>query len=174
MSQTHFQLEFKTGLYLLPQLPGMYYLEVPAEIVKQMGAGFSIRLVCTVNGRLSFQCGLVALGGGAAYITITKKRMKELGLREADEVNLRLVPDTSEYGMEVPEELSELLRQDEEGKRRFQNLSAGKQRYIIQYVSTVKSSSLRLERALLLIGNLKKLPPGKESFRAMLGLPERD
>ncbi len=43
------------------------------------------------------------------------------------------------------------------------------QRYILNYVSTVKSLNLRVERAFLLISNLKKLPKGKETFKEMLG-----
>jgi uncharacterized protein YdeI (YjbR/CyaY-like superfamily) len=57
--------------------------------------------------------------------------------------------------MDVPEELKELLAQDPEGKRRFDRLDCSvKERYIIYYVTGVKSSQLRLERALLLITNL--------------------
>ena len=72
--------------------------------------------------------------------------------------------------MEMPPELAELLRQDEEGKTRFNQLTPGRQRYIIHYVSAVKSSQLRIDRAILLIENLKKLPKGKESFRETLGM----
>jgi hypothetical protein len=43
------------------------------------------------------------------------------------------------------------------------------QRYIIHYVASVKSSQLKIDRAFLLLTNLKKLPKGKETFRAMLG-----
>jgi uncharacterized protein YdeI (YjbR/CyaY-like superfamily) len=96
--------------------------------------------------------------------------MKKLGVCFGDEVIVSLQADTSEYGMEMPEELSELLSQDEEGNRRFHLLTKGRQRYIIHYVSSVKSTQLRIDRAIMLIENLKRLPPGKESFRAMLGL----
>lgn len=132
-----------------------------------------MRVICTVNNKLSFQGGLVALGEGSAYITLNAKRMKELGVKLGSEVTISLAKDESEFGMEVPEELSELLKQDPEGKKRFETLSPGKQRYIIHYVSSVKSSHLRADRAVLLISNLKKLPLGKENFREMLGLPPR-
>ena len=96
----------------------------------------------------------MALGQGNAYISINSKRMKELKVKEGDEVFVELAIDKSEYGMDVPEELQELLNQDPEGKRRFDILSPGKKRYIIYYVAGVKSSHLRLDRALLLITNL--------------------
>lgn len=164
------ETKFRTHVGVLEHLVGMHYLHIPARIIKAMGGTFSKRLICTVNGELSFQGGFMALGNGDAYISINKSRMKKLGIQKGDEVLLQLKADSSEYGMEMPEELSELLKQDTEGNRRFHALTPGKQRYIIQYVNTVKSSDLRINRAVLLISNLKKSKEGKESFRQMLGL----
>ncbi|MCX6296151.1 MAG: YdeI/OmpD-associated family protein, partial [Bacteroidetes bacterium] len=109
-------------------------------------------------------------GKGNGYISINASRLKKLGLKFKDEVLVSLKKDESEFGMEVSEELKELLEQDEEGLRRFNMLTPGKQRYIIHYVNTVKSSQLRINRAIMLITNLKKTKEGKESFREMLGL----
>ena len=159
---------FHSLIYRLAQL-SMFYIEVKQEIIANLGGKMNIRLICTINKSLSFQCGLMALGQGNAYISINSKRMKELKVKEGDEVFVELAIDKSEYGMDVPEELQELLNQDPEGKRRFDILSPGKKRYIIYYVAGVKSSHLRLDRALLLITNLKLTKEGKESFREMLG-----
>lgn len=153
----------------LEHLVSMRYLEIPADIVKKLGGKFNIRLLCTVNDAITFHGGIVALGKGKGYISFNLKRMKEIGVKDGELVDVKLVPDQSKYGMGVPEELKELFKQDKEGKRRFDALSPGKQRYVIHYVSTVKSSQKRVERAILLIENLKKLPVGKESFREMLG-----
>lgn len=163
-------IKFDTKIYRLEYLVGMHYFEIPASIVKKLGGKFNVRLVCTVNGKLSFQCGLVALGKGKGYISINAARMKKMGLKFKDEVSLELKKDESKYGMNVSEELAEVLKQDKEGNRRFKMLTPGKQRYIIHYVNTVKSSQLRIDRALLLITNLKKTKEGKETFREMLGL----
>lgn len=163
-------LRFKTLIGVLKHLPGMHYLEVPARIVKELG-GLKVRLVCTVNKKLSFQCGMVAHGAGKAYISITKKRLKELHLGEGSEAAVELKVDRSKYGMKMSEELKIILQQDVEGNERFHKLTLGKQRYIIQYVSAVKNPDKRIERGMLIIENLKKLPLGKESFREMLGYP---
>jgi hypothetical protein len=162
-------IKFQTCIDRLDKLK-LNYIEIPVNIVKEMGGTFKMRLMVSVNGTENFHGGLVALGEGKGYITINNKRMKELGLSIGDWVEVVLNPDESKYGMPVPEELEELLRQDPEGERRFEMLTAGKQRYIIHYVSQVKSSQLRIDRALLLIENLKKLPEGNEDFRGMLGL----
>lgn len=147
----------------------MHYLEVPTSIIKKLGGKFRGRYICTVNGGLNFSCGLVALGQGRGYISITKRRLKEINLAAGDRAAVVLTPDTSKYGMVVPEELKAVLKQDPQGKKRFDGLSPGRQRYILNYVGSVKNSDKRIERALLLIENLKLLPVGKESFAKMLG-----
>src|SRR5688572_3422939 len=106
-------VEFTSTIEPLKHLPGFYY-EVGPAVLKKLGGKMNIRLVCTINKKISWQCGLMALGKGSAYITINAKRMKALGVKPGDSIKVSLVPDKSKYGMEVPEELAELLRQDPE------------------------------------------------------------
>ena len=163
-------ITYKSKIYRLEHLVGMHYFEVPPDIIKKLGGTFKMRLHCTINAKLTYQGGLVALGNGSGYVSINMTRLKKLGLKFKDEVTVSLVKDESEYGMVVPEELNELLNQDEEGFRRFKKLTIGKQRYIIYYVNSVKNSQKRIDRAIFLITNLKKTKEGKESFRQILGL----
>ncbi len=165
-------VEFKTTIEELQHLSG-HYFELSPSIIKKLGGKMSIRLVATVNKKLSWQCGPMALGKGSAYITISAKRMKELGVKPGDTIHISLAKDESKYGVDVPEELAELLKQDSEGEKRFHSLTPGMQRYIINHVGTVKSSRLRIDRAIMLIENLKKLKQGKETFREILGLPKK-
>ncbi len=162
-------LSFTTTIGILKHLKGMHYLEIPKQVVTKIGGIGAKRLLCNVNQQLTYPAGLVALGEGKAYITISTKRMKELGVTKDDEVNVTLTEDVSEYGADMPEELAELLKQDTEGKYRFDVLPPSVKRYVLNYVATVKSQQLRIERAFLLISNLKKIPLGKENFRRMLG-----
>jgi hypothetical protein len=165
-------LEYKTTIEELQHLSG-HYFELSPTIIKKLGGKMSIRLVATVNHKLSWQCGPMALGKGSAYITISAKRMKELDVKPGDTIHISLVKDESKYGVDLPEELAELLNQDPEGEERFNLLTPGMQRYIINYVATVKSPRLKLEKAIMLITNLKNLKKGKETFREMLGLPKK-
>lgn len=171
MTKNNYNITFKTTIELLPHLPGMHYIFIPTTVVKSLGGGFNHRLICTVNNALGFQCGLVALGTGNAYISITKTRLAKLGLTVGNMVEIKLKKDVSQFGMQMPVELNTLLNQDDEGNRRFFKLTPGKQRYIIQYVGAVKNPDKRIERAILLIQNLKNIVPGKENFREILGLP---
>ena len=163
-------ITFTSVINRLQHLLNVHYITVPSSVVAKLGGTMNVRLLCSINNTVAFQCGLVALGEGDGYISINNKRMKQLGLKEGDMVHIALEKDTSEYGMEMPEALAALLEQDHNGMLCFQNLTAGKQRYIIHYISAVKNSQLRVDRAIMLIENLKKYPLGKASFRQMLGL----
>ena len=161
-------ISFKTHIDKLSYLK-TFYLEVPAAIVKKIGGIGKVRLLCEVNKTLQFQCGLVSLPEGKAYISINSKRMKDSGIENGDTVDVILTEDKSEFGVDVPEELTELFKQDPEGKRRFDILKPGMQRYILNYVNTVKNPQLRVDKAFMLITNLKNLTQGKETFKEILG-----
>lgn len=162
-------IAFKTKIGSLDYMAQMRYLLIPNQIVMQLGGSFSVRLWCTANENLKWQCGLTALGNGDAYISLNAQRLKQLKAKPGDEVTITLEKDNSAFGLEVPEELKELLEQDDEGSKRFHQLVAGKQRFIIRVITDVKSSQLRVERAVTLIENLKRLTVGKESFKDILG-----
>ena len=162
-------MKFSSTVYKLDHL-NTHYIEIPVAIVKKLGGKFNIRLLCTLNNKLTFQCGIVALGEGKGYISLNAKRLTTLHLKKGDAVDVLLKKDDSEFGAEVPEELAEVFAQDQEGFQRFEKLVAGKQRFIIRHVTAVKNSELKIERALALLNNLKKLPPGKETFKGMMGI----
>lgn len=165
-------MTFTSKLDYLPKLR-LHHIIVPADIVDEVG-GIGTRLLCSVNGENEFHAGMVALGGGDAYITINKKRMKAYGIVRGDEVEVKIRLDESKYGMEMPEELEALLEQDDEGRERFETITPGQQRYIIYYVSQVKNSQKKIDRAIMLINNLKSLPEGEFDFRKLLGLPPQE
>ena len=165
-------ITFKSQIDYLPKLK-LTHITVPADIVNKVG-GIGTRLMCSINGQKAFHGGMVALGGGDAYITVNKKRMKEYGVTKGDEVEVTLEMDHSKYGMEMPEELEALLEQDQEGEKRFEQLAPSKQRYIIHYVSQVKSSQKKIDRAIMLINNLKALSEDEFDMRKLLGLPPRE
>lgn len=152
----------------------LHYLEIPSNVLVQLNDGeekgkFNQRVIIEVNKKISWQGGIVALGEGKGYVTISKSRMKELGVELDDLVNLDISKDTSDYGHEVPIELSEVLKQDVEAKFRFDNMTPGKQRVIIYYVLQVKNSDKRIERSIQFAHNLKRTTPGKETMRQLFG-----
>lgn len=163
---------FLSYIEYLPKLR-LHCAIVPKQIVIQAG-GIGSRHLCSLNSGEKFHCGLVSYGEGRAYIIVNKRRLISHHLAKGDEVMVSIMPDTSKYGMKMPEELDALLEQDEEGAQLFEDLTPGQKRYIIHYVSQVKSSQKKIDRAILLINNLKTMSPEKFDFRYLLGLPPRE
>ena len=151
----------------------MHYLAVPTKVVQALGGKFRARLLCSINGTTPFHCALNPLGDGQGYLTLSKARMSGLRLRPGFEVRVELKPDSSKYGMPVPPEFREVLRQDEEAKRRFAKLKPGKQRTLLHYVAGTANVDLRIERSLRLLTNLKGLEEGRETIPALFGKSTR-
>ncbi len=134
-----------------------YFLKIPAVFGRQLSLdGKKTRLVCTLAGQVRFQCALMPYGDGDFYIGLNKKNRITLGLQDGSRVEMVLELDQSKYGLDMPEELAEMLVQEPEGDRIFHQLTAGRQRSFIFWVSSAKSSEKRLERALVLVEKLQQ------------------
>lgn len=167
------QLTFKSNIHHKKDL-NMHYVEVPSSVWETFGefkkGKFNQRLWIHINefSSLKWQCGIVALGGGMGYITISKERMKNFNIHFGDQVQVTIEKDDSEFGIEVAPEFLAVVETDAEAKKRFDQLTKGFQRYILYYIVQVKSSEKRIERTLLLLNNLKRTSPGKETFKELL------
>ena len=89
--------ELETHIGKLDYLMGVNYIYVPVSMVETLGGLKGGRLLCTVNGAISFQCGLMSLSEGAAYVTINKARMKQLKLQTGDQVHVLFVKNCKSY-----------------------------------------------------------------------------
>lgn len=166
-------IKLHSEIYYLPTLK-LHYLEVSSVALTALNDNqeigkFNQRVIIKVNDKIEWQAGIVALGEGKGYITLSKARMKALNVQAEDEVSFTLKKDHSEFGHEFPLELQEVFVQDPEAKSRFEVLSPGKQRALIYSILQVKSSDKRIERSLLFMRNLKACPPGKETMRLLFG-----
>jgi hypothetical protein len=110
--------------------------------------GNNRRVLCTINGKLEFPCALMPFGEGGYFININKEIRVKLNLKIGESLSFSLSKDDSEYGMPMPEEMSELLKIDDEANEYFHSLTPGKQRNLIYLVAKPKSSAIRLNKAL--------------------------
>ena len=166
-------ITFESEIFRLDKLK-LNYVEIDESVLSKTVSKpdktiYNQRFIIKINDSETWQAGAVALGNNKGYITVKNAILKKNALREGDLVTVHLEKDNSEFGMEFSDELKEVLFQDPEGERRFNLLPKSKQRYIIYYVNQVKSSQKRIERALMLITNLKKTAEGQEEFRVLLG-----
>jgi hypothetical protein len=128
---------------------------VPRSIADKLIDGKSRRVVCTLNSSAEHQCALLPHSNGLFVITVNKKLRDTLRLTFGMTVQVSLRKDESEYGLPMPEELKELLWQDEEGYRLFHSLTAGRQRTLLYIVGQAKTPDSRIARAVVIVRHLK-------------------
>lgn len=143
-----------------------FHFVVPVSVAQVFMDGDK-RVVCTLNdGAAEYQCALLPKGDGILVIVVNKKICTRLRLKPGSSVQVSLRKDDSQYGLPMPEELAELLLQDEEGDRLFHALTPGKQRTLLYIIGNFKSSERRLHKAVIIIEHLKK-NQGKINYRQL-------
>jgi hypothetical protein len=149
-------LKFKTVLIKPDPESGWHFVQVKGKIgekfEKKEG---SRRVVCTINGSVTFQCALLP-SGEEFVIIVNKVKRDKLGIGAGDKIEIELKTDDSKYGLPMPAELREVLKQDREGNKLFHSLTAGKQRSVLYFVGKVKDVDRRIHTALIFIEHLKK------------------
>ncbi len=130
------------------------HVEVDNEVVKPLLKSDTKRIICSINGSRHFHCALMSMGNGRWFININKTFCRENHLLVGDKVTVEIERDTSKYGMEMPGELEEMLNQDHLAHEYFEKLTPGKQRNLIHFVASIKSSEIRIRRALVVANHL--------------------
>lgn len=142
-----------------------FHMPISHEVAEQFIDGKDRRILCTINGKETLQAALMPYPMGF-FIMTNKKIVSKLGLQAGDKVELEIEKDTSEYGLDMPDELRELLHQDDEGSKYFHQLTKGKQRSLIYLVSKVKNTNSRLNKSLAIVHHLKEFH-GNLDFKAL-------
>ena len=148
------KLEFKTLLERSGET-NWHFLIIEAKIVARLAFKDKFRRVlCSMNGSKPFHCALLP-SGERFYIIVNKKRREALGIVAGDHVDVLLEKDDSEYGLPMPEEVREVLNQDPEGDRLFHELTPGKQRSMLYWLSRTKDVDRRIHETLIFMEHLK-------------------
>lgn len=114
------------------------------------------RVIFTINESLEFNGGFIPDGKGNYYLNVNKEIRKRLGLHAGDSVRLKIVKDTSKYGMPIAPCFEELLFQDPEGASYFNALTPGKIRSLLYIIGKPKSEQKQLEKGLIILDYLKE------------------
>ncbi|MBC8034285.1 MAG: YdeI/OmpD-associated family protein [Chitinophagaceae bacterium] len=142
--QTIGQLEKRKG--------GYFYLQVNAAVVDGFANKRRTRFLCTLDKKLTFQCGLNSLGDGNFFIIISTKNLLAIKKSLGAKVQFRLEEDPNPLGVEIPPVLEALLEQDEAIKEKFEKLTAGKKRNVIHTITKIKDVDKQVQRAITIIG----------------------
>ncbi len=92
---------------------------------------------------------------GRYMISFGKRYQKDLGVSASSFFELQLFEDTTEYGVEMPEEFQAVLDSDPEAADIFSSFSDGKKRTLIYFVLRFKNSQTRIDKSLIIAENIK-------------------
>lgn len=149
-----FKVEFTAPIEKHDSSLGWYYiLYVPNKLIPEFGEEKSPRVKAVFNRKITNHIS-VKSRGDERFLVVNNKLRKSLGLVLGEEVHVLLEKDESEYGMPMPEELAEMLNQEELAHDFFHNLSPGKQRSLIYMVSQLKNTEPRIKKALGIVEHL--------------------
>jgi hypothetical protein len=124
-------------------------LEVPPEIVAQLGTSRKPAVVVTVNG-FTYR-NTVAVMGRKYMISLSKERREAAGVKGGDKVEVTLELDTAPREVVVPPDFQAALDQDAEARSFFESLSySNKSRHVLSIEGTKnpETRQRRIEKAI--------------------------
>lgn len=93
---------------------------------------------------------------GSFPVMLNKPNQKLLGLFPNDYFEVRLFEDTTQYGVDLPEEFTAVMESDPDAQEIFDTLSIGKKRGLIYMILRYKNSQTRIDKMLCMCENLKR------------------
>ncbi|WP_020571312.1 YdeI/OmpD-associated family protein [Neolewinella persica] len=124
------------------------------------------RVIFSINGEGRIYRAFMPDGNGDFFLLINQEICKQFNLEPEVPVTLQIFPDDSEYGMPLPEELSELWTMDEDAYRVFHLLTPGKQRGLIYQIAKPKGADTRVKKAVQISEYLKSVN-GKLDYKEL-------
>lgn len=138
---------------------GSHSITIPCEIAEKfyLKKQSRVKVKATFkNKTLEFHAALKKYKKGYFSMMFGKSNQKKLGVFPNDYFELQLFEDVSKYGVEIPEELDAVLLSDLEANTIFEALTPGRKRGLIYTIKRYKSKQTKVDKALLLMENLKR------------------
>ncbi|MGD1947273.1 MAG: DUF1905 domain-containing protein [Croceivirga sp.] len=134
--QTIKQLEKRKG--------GYYYLRLDADIINQFSRKRATRMICTIDEKVSYRCGLNHLGDGNYFVIVAAKYLDALEKKLGDQVHYQIEEDPDQLGVDMPEVLTVFLEQEPELRKVFNKLTDGKKRSLIYQIIKIKDIDMQI------------------------------
>jgi hypothetical protein len=160
-------VKFKSTLQLPAESGYMAYIHVPSVVYSRFTGKKPPRIVITVNKTVQWKAAIMSLGNGNGFVSVSKRSIKAHGWKPGEPLDIMLEDDTDEETFPLPEEMAELLAIDDEARHYYDALTDGKKRSITIYINQTKNAQLRVDRALMIADNLKRLQ-GKGSVMELM------
>lgn len=140
---------------------------IPKEISDHFRKEKINRFIYNINNNIQINRGMLPAGNGSYFVYINKEIAKKLDITVGHGVSIEMLPDNSEYGMPLPEELAACFALYPAGNKYFHQLTKGKQRTLIYMVAKPKRSQTKINKAIQIFEYLEKFK-GKLDFKQLM------
>jgi hypothetical protein len=144
---------FRGRLEALGAVSTNFGIIIPEEILSALPKAKRYRVKGHMN-QTPFSLAINSLKGGFKYFAVGNPLRKACKIRQGEEIEVSFYLVDINV-VDLPEELIEVLAQDEEGNKIWQSYTPGLQRSLAYYVNSVKNTDSRIKRALELIHKAK-------------------
>lgn len=139
--------KFTQTVQKLSENKGAYYfLKIPAEVVDQFEKKRATRLLCTIEDKVSYSCGLNHYGDGNFYLILAGRYVKKLKKQLGDSVEFEIQEHPNPLGVDVPEVLEVFLSQDPEAEAIYDTFTDGRKRTLIFSINRIKNIDLQVQK----------------------------
>ena len=132
-------------------------IEVPPEVIQELGGGSRPAVSVDVNGYVYRNT--VAVMGGKHLIGVSAAIRKETGLQADDPITVTLTVENTPRKVDVPADLATALEANPGTRAFFEKLSNSLQRYHVDNITSAKTDETRtrrIDRAVVLFRNGKQ------------------
>jgi hypothetical protein len=129
-------------------------IEVPAEVVDQLGSGKRPAVSVTINSHTYLST--IAVMGGRFLLPVSAENRSAAGVAVGDSVDVTIELDTAPRVVDVPDDLAVALAADPEAKQAFDALSYSHQRQHVLAIEGAKAAETRARRVAKSLEMLKE------------------
>ena len=133
---------------------GGAFVEVPFDVEKEFGAK-KPRVRALIEG-VPYRGLLTRMGSEHHLLIILKGIREQIGKTFGDEITVTVEPDTEPRVLEIPDDLTKALSQDEEAKAFFDKLSYTHRKEYVNWINEAKKEETRQNRLTKTIEMLKQ------------------
>lgn len=119
-------------------------LEVPAEVVAQLGSSKKPAVKVSINGYT--YPSTVATMGGVFMLPVSAEVREKAGIKAGDIVDVTVVADTAPRVIEVPDDFQLALDNNAAAKQYFESISNSNKKYFIGSIEQAKTPETRTRR----------------------------
>jgi len=130
------------------QKGGYFFLKIKAQIINRFEKKRHSRMICVLDKKITFRCGLNHLGDGNFFIIVAGKCLEQLNKKLGSLIHFKIEEDPDQLGVEMPEVLEALLSQDENLKSIFDKITDGKKSSLMYTILKVKDLNKQVQASI--------------------------